>query len=309
MSTFDDRAPTVAFVGLGRMGGPMAARLVEAGFSVRAADLSQDARAALARTGAAAFETAREAAAQADVLVTMLPDGQAVRSVLLAGEAATAMRPGGLVIDMSSSAPMGTRALGDDLKTMGLSLVDAPVSGGVAKATDGSLCIMAGGSPEDVARARPVLDALGKTIIHAGPLGSGHAAKALNNYVSAAGLVAACEAVTIGKTFGVEPSTLVDIFNASTGRNNSTEVKLKPHILSGRFASGFSMALMAKDLKTASDLAEEMGMSACGAQRAAAQWSAALAELGQHADHTEICIFLEKQAAAGRLKRPPVAGD
>lgn len=290
---------TAAFIGLGMMGRPMALRLLGAGFATRGADTAPEARAALEEAGAAVFERAREAAAGASVVVFMLPNGGIVREVLLeAGGVASTLAPGALVIDMSSSAPTGTRALGKELREKNLAFVDAPVSGGVARARDGSLCIMAGGEARDVARARPVLDAMGSTVIHAGPLGSGHAAKALNNYVSAAGLAAACEAVTIGEAFGVDPETLVDIFNASTGRNNSTEVKLKPHILSGTYASGFAMALMAKDLVTASDLAKRMGMSACGAEQAAALWSDALADLGPGADHTRIHAFLKKRARA-----------
>ncbi|WP_343041019.1 NAD(P)-dependent oxidoreductase [Nitratireductor arenosus] len=287
----------VAFIGLGMMGRPMAERLVAAGFDVRGADMAAEARQALADKGAVVFDSARAAADGCDIVVTMLPDGSVVREVLLGeGAVATCLKPGVLVIDMSSSAPMGTRLLGAGLLERGLALVDAPVSGGVARARDGSLCIMAGGRQADVARAQPLLDAMGATVIHAGPLGCGHAAKALNNYVSAAGLAAACEATLIGEAFGVDPGTLVDILNASTGRNNSTEVKLKPHILSGSFASGFAMALMAKDLHTASDLAKELGMTACGAEQAAALWSAALADLGQGADHTLIHTFLNKRA-------------
>ncbi|MEQ8450111.1 MAG: NAD(P)-dependent oxidoreductase [Nitratireductor sp.] len=289
----------VAFIGLGMMGRPMAARLVAAGFDVRGVDVNAEARQALAAAGARVFEKARTAVAGCDIVVTMLPDGEVVRDVLMgAGGVAGCLKDGTLVVDMSSSAPMGTRLLGAGLLEKGIALVDAPVSGGVARARDGSLCIMAGGREADVVRARPLLDAMGTTVIHAGPLGSGHAAKALNNYVSAAGLAAACEATLIGEAFGVDPGTLVDILNASTGRNNSTEVKLKPHILSGSFASGFAMALMAKDLHTASDLATELGMTACGAEQAAALWSAALADLGQGADHTLIHAFLKKRARA-----------
>ncbi|MDN2565738.1 NAD(P)-dependent oxidoreductase, partial [Aquibium sp. A9E412] len=277
-------ACSVAFIGLGMMGRPMAERLRAAGFDLRGVDTDLQSRQALAASGVRVFENARAAVAGCDIVVTMLPDGTVVREVVLGeGGVAACLKPGALVVDMSSSAPMSTRKLGALLLDRGLALVDAPVSGGVARARDGSLCIMAGGRDVDVARARPLLDAMGTTVIHAGPLGCGHAAKALNNYVSAAGLAAACEAMLIGEAFGVDPATLVDILNASTGRNNATEVKLKPHILSGSFASGFAMTLMAKDLHTASDLAKELGMTACGAECAAALWSAALADLGQGA--------------------------
>jgi 6-phosphogluconate dehydrogenase len=128
----------------------------------------------------------------------MLPTGAIVRDVLLGRTgAARVLGPEALVIDMSSSAPMGTRALAEELKALGIGLIDAPVSGGVRRAADGSLAIMAGGEADQIARARPLLEAMGKSIFMTGPVGSGHAVKALNNYVSAAGLQAACEAAII----------------------------------------------------------------------------------------------------------------
>ena len=282
-------ARTVAFIGLGAMGMPMAARLLDAGFTVHGADSSPSALDAFARRGGKAFATARQACAGAPLVITMLPTGAVVREVLLGDQgAARVLGRGALVVDMSSSAPMGTRALAEELKALGMGLVDAPVSGGVRRAADGSLAIMAGGEPADVERARPLFMAMGKSIFLTGPVGSGHAVKALNNYVSAAGLQAACEAAIIAAKFGIDGGVLVDVFNASTGRNNSTEVKMKPFILSGSFDSGFSMALMAKDLQTAAGLAEELGMSASIVKETAELWSEASRALGSQADHTEI---------------------
>lgn len=283
----------VAFVGLGMMGLPMSSRLVEAGFEVHGSDLSAEAREAFAAKGGNAFASARQAAEGATILITMLPDGKVVREALLGeGGAAEVLGSGALVIDMSSSAPMQTRELAQDLAAKGISLIDAPVSGGVRRALDGSLAIMAGGDAENIERARPLLEAMGKAVFPTGPVGSGHAVKALNNYVSAAGLAAACEAAIVAEKFGVDPSVLVDVLNASTGRNNSTEVKMKPFVLSGTFASAFSMALMAKDLRTAAELAEELGIEAEGARDAAAMWTEASETLGKGADHTEIYRFL-----------------
>lgn len=286
-------AGPVAFIGLGMMGLPMASRLVEAGFDVRGSDLSVNARDSLAALGGKAFTDAREAAAGVSVLITMLPDGKIVHAALLGeGGAADALAPGALVIDMSSSAPMQTRQLSGDLAAKGIALVDAPVSGGVKRAVDGSLAIMAGGHAADIERARPLLEKMGKSVFSTGPIGSGHAVKALNNYVSAAGLAAACEAAIVADKFGIDPNVLVDVLNVSTGRNNSTELKMKPFVLSGTFASAFSMALMAKDLRTAAELAEELGVEAEGARDAAALWAAASQALGKGADHTEIYRFI-----------------
>jgi len=283
----------VAFVGLGMMGQPMAARLVDAGFDVRGSDLSAKARETFAANGGKAFANARVAAQGAVILITMLPDGRIVNDALLGqGGAAEVLAAGALVVDMSSSAPMQTRGLAGDLMAKGISLIDAPVSGGVKRALDGSLAIMAGGDAAHIERARPLLAAMGKSIIATGPIGSGHAVKALNNYVSAAGLAAACEAALVAEKFGVDPSVLIDVLNVSTGRNNSTDLKMKPFILSGSFASGFAMALMAKDLRTASKLAAELGVDAGGARDAAELWAEASQALGKDADHTEIYRFL-----------------
>ncbi|MHB1102204.1 MAG: NAD(P)-dependent oxidoreductase [Devosia sp.] len=294
----DGPAGRIAFIGLGMMGLPMATRILEAGFSVCGADLSSEARSAFAAKGGTAFDMPRRAADGASIVITMLPSGAIVRDVLLGGgDAAAALRAGALIVDMSSSAPLETRRLAEQLAALDIGLIDAPVSGGVRRAVDGTLAIMAGGDGRHIARVRPILDAMGKDIILTGPVGSGHAVKALNNYVSAAGLQAACEAVLIAEKFGVDPGVLVEVLNVSTGRNNSTEVKMKPFILSRTFASGFSMALMAKDLRTATELAEQLGLSAAGARDAAALWSTASAALGTSADHTEIYRYLA--AASG----------
>lgn len=242
--------------------------------------------------------TVVEAAEGADVLVTMLPDGKAVRAALLGPDgAAEKLAPGALVLEMSSSAPVATRELAEELAGRGITLVDAPVSGGVKRAIDGSLAIMAGGVSEAGARARPLLQAMGTSIFETGPVGSAHAMKALNNYVSAAGLVAACEALQIGVAFGLDPELMTDILNVSTGRNNSTEVKLKPFVIPKNYGSGFSLGLMAKDLRTADDLARQLGVPAPFSAACAELWTQALAELGPQADHTAIDAFVAKPTA------------
>lgn len=283
----------VAVVGLGNMGRPMAACLGRAGYDVTGFDLSAEARAKFVAEGGNAAESAAAAIATADAVITLLPDGKIVRAAVegFMGH----LKQGAVVIDMSSSAPLGTRALGEEVIKAGFEFVDAPVSGGVKRAIDGTLAIMAGGAGSTIDRVDPVLAAMGKSIFRTGPLGSGHAAKALNNYVSAAGLAAAAEAVAIAEKFGLEPNVLVDVLNASTGRNNSTENKLKQFIISNSFASGFSMALMAKDIRTADNLAHDIGVPAPLADQVADMWDAALKSLGQNADHTEIGKYLTRK--------------
>ena len=285
---------TIAFLGLGMMGRPMAARLAEAGFKLRLFDISQKAVSDFIGAHPSALATASpKAAAQgADALITMLPDGKIVRKALLGDEGANdgvldGLASGSLVIDMSSSSPVGTRELGAVLASRGIALVDAPVSGGVKRAIDGSLAIMVGGDDADIARCRPLLAAMGRDIFPTGPLGSGHAMKALNNYVSAAGLTAAVEALAVGEKFGLDPNVMTDVLNASSGRNNTTENKLKQFIISKTFASGFSAALMAKDVRTADELGAAIGVATPLAEACVVLWGEAAARLGATADHTE----------------------
>jgi 3-hydroxyisobutyrate dehydrogenase len=285
--------PTVAFIGLGQMGRPMAALLARAGYPLRVYDANRQAIEAAAAESATVCGTAAEAARGAAILVTMLPDGKVVRDVLLgAGRAAEALARGAIVIDMSSSDPVGTRELGQALAAKGVTLIDAPVSGGVKKAVDGTLAIMAGGDAATIERVRPVLEKMGSRIFLTGLLGSGHAMKALNNYVSAAGLAAAAEALVVGARFGLDPAAMTDILNASTGRNNTTEVKVKQFMLSGAFNSGFSVGLMAKDLATAASLADAVGVAAPFAHQCADLWKDATRRLGGGADHTEMYRYV-----------------
>ena len=280
----------IAVIGLGNMGRPMAACAVRAGYQVVGFDTFAEARTKYTDAGGTSAATVADAVAGVAAVITLLPDGKIVRAAIEGIKALLA--PGTVVIDMSSSAPLGTRALGEELIAAGLTFIDAPVSGGVKRAIDGSLAIMAGGDAGTIDRAEPILRSMGKSVFRTGPLGSGHAAKALNNYVSAAGLAAAAEAVAIAGRFGIEPNILVDVLNASTGRNNSTENKLKQFVIPELFTSGFSMALMAKDIQTADELAHQIGVTAPLADEVAALWNAALEKLGPSADHTEIGRYL-----------------
>jgi 3-hydroxyisobutyrate dehydrogenase len=273
------------------MGVPMAANLAAAGFAVQ----SYDAR------GTGTHASARKAAEGADVLVTMLPDGEAVREVVL--EALPALKPGALVIDMSSADPAGTLALGTALAAKDISLVDAPVSGALPKAKDGTLAIMVGGSPADVARARPVLEKLGTEIFHVGALGAGHVVKALNNYLGAAGTLAGFEALLLAKAFGLEPQPMLDAINASTGRNWTTERKIPLQILTGAFASGFKLALMAKDVGIAADLAKALGVQTPYLRETLKLWRDAAKKMPAQADHTEIYKYLQKRSTRRKRKR------
>jgi 3-hydroxyisobutyrate dehydrogenase len=231
----------------------------------------------------------------------MLPDGAAVREAVL--EALPALAPGTLVIDMSSSDPSATRALEPALRSKSMQLLDAPVSGALAKAKDGTLAIMVGGSPEALEKAQPVLRAMGKDIFHVGPVGAGHAVKALNNYLGAAGTLAGFEALLIAQALGLEPGKVLEAINASTGRNSTTERKIPQQVLTGAFASGFKLALMAKDVGIAAGLARGLGVDAPYLRTTLRLWRDAQKRLPAGADHTEIFHFLEKRKPPSRAAR------
>ena len=291
---------TVAFIGLGRMGLPMVRRLAAAGYAVRGYDVSAHAREELgAISGAQAAGSARDAAADADAVVLMLPSSAVVGAVLLEDGLLEALTPGVALIDMSSSEPLVTRALAARAAERGIELVDAPVSGGVRGAVEGSLTIMAGGSEEAVAERRPLLETLGKTVRHVGPVGAGHALKALNNLLSAVHLLASCEALAIGRGFGLDPHVLVETINISTGRSASTERKLPEFILTETYDAGFALALMVKDVGIAVSLGEQLGIEPALGTRALELWREAEESLGGEADHTEIARWVDARAAEG----------
>ena len=273
------------------MGLPMAANLTRAGFAVRSYDLR----------GHGSCSSLRAAAKGAEVLITMLPDGDAVRDAVL--EALPALGAGTVVIDMSSSDPASTLALLPALKAKNISLVDAPVSGAIAKAKDGTLAIMIGGETSDVERIKDVLKAMGRELFHVGPLGAGHAVKALNNYLGAAGTLAGFEALRVARAFGLDPRPMLEAINASTGRNSTTERKIPQQVLTGAFASGFKLALMAKDVGIAAGLARGLGVETPYLKATLRLWRAAQKRLPAQADHTEIFHYLEKMRPPSRAAR------
>jgi 3-hydroxyisobutyrate dehydrogenase len=283
---------SVGVIGLGNMGVPMSACLVRAGFKVSGFDQSETARKRLAEAGGTAAATAEDAVRNADVVITLLPDGQIVKAVL--EKLKPALKSGAVIIEMSSSEPLGTAELGKSFISAGHGFIDAPISGGVRKATDGTLAIMVGGEAATIDRVEAVLGALGNSIFRTGKLGSGHAVKALNNYVSAAGLIAAVEATMIAEKFGLDLDLMADIFNASTGRNNTTEMKLKPFIISKNFNAGFPLKLMAKDVRTADGLARALKVPTPFADLCSELWDGAAKTLGETADHTAIGLHIEK---------------
>ncbi len=277
----------MAFVGIGNMGSPMAANLVRAGFAVIAVDVDANRAAQWAAfNGARSARSLGEVAGELDAIVTMLPTGREVREVLTGPDLLSGAQPGLVAVDMSSADPVGTRALGARLAGSNLALVDAPVSGGVPRAVAGTLAIMIGGDAERVERVRPVLAAMGDRLCEVGALGNGHAMKALNNFVAGTAFVAASEAMVVGERFGLDPGVMMDVMNASTGRCFNTEMVMKQHVVSGEFASGFALGLLAKDVGIADSLAGAMHHSAPLAALVAKLLAEAREAIGATVDHT-----------------------
>jgi 3-hydroxyisobutyrate dehydrogenase len=294
----------VGFIGLGNMGTPMAANLARGGHDVVAYDIVADRARQFAQAHAArATESLAELAAHADIVITMLPTGREVRAVLIAAQGGVLianLRRGTIVIDMSSADPVATRVLGGDLAERHIALVDAPVSGGVPRATDGTLAIMIGGDGAAVAAVKPVLAAMGRNLFEVGGLGCGHAMKALNNFLAGTSYAAAVEAIVVGRQFGLDPAVMTDVINASTGRSFASENLIKQHVLSGTFATGFALALLAKDVRIAADLAREIGVDAPLGRLVSELWGDARDAVGGEQDHTRAFAHWERRTAGPR---------
>jgi 3-hydroxyisobutyrate dehydrogenase len=281
----------IGFVGLGNMGFPMAERLAEAGYTVRGYDADPAVRAKFAGAVASAEAAADSAAA----VILMLPNSAVVRSVLLDDGLLAHLAPGAVLIDMSSSEPVQTRELAATAGEHGVPMVDAPVSGGVRGAVAGSLMIMAGGAPEPVAAVRGMLEVLGKKVLHVGPVGAGHALKALNNLLSATHLLVSSEAMLVGKEFGLDQEVMLEAINGSSGSSASTVNKWPRFMLGRGFDSGFGLRLMLKDMRIAVGLAQATGWPSRLGEAAVDLWAEAAERLPADADHTEILRWLETE--------------
>ena len=254
----------IAFIGLGNMGSGMAANLVKAGHSVRAFDLSEAALGAAREAGCKAFESAREAVAGVDAVVTMLPNGDIVRSIYTEDIIGQAPKDA-VLIDCSTIDVATAREVAEAAAAQGYATVDAPVSGGIAAAAAGTLTFMVGGSGDAFGRARPVLEAMGKAVIHAGDSGTGQAAKICNNMLLAIQMIGTAEAFAMAQKLGLDPQTFYDIASVSSGQNWSMTsycpvAGVGPESPADRnFEGGFASALMLKDLKLAMQAAEKAG--------------------------------------------------
>lgn len=297
-SAHNEERDPIAFLGLGRMGNPMAGRLVEAGFAVLGHDPSPQARERAATLGCVIAASAAEAVASAAVVITMLPDENAVRELAYGEDGVLGhFPPGALWIEMTSSMPAVTRQLAGDVEAAGGSLVDAPVSGGVRGARAGQLTVMAAGAESALDAARPLLEPLSNRIVFVGDRpGAGDVVKSLNNMLSAVNLTAAQEALAIALREGVDPRLLVDAVGTSTGASNAMEVKVGQFALAGRFDTGFTLGQYLKDLRIALTMADSEGLAPALATKTRQIWSQLGEQEGLDKDHTEVVPLLLARA-------------
>jgi len=293
---------TIGFIGLGNAGYHLAANLPRAGFKlvVRDADHSRaqkfvDENASSIIAG----ENDENAWKGVDALVTMLPNGKIVHDVLL-GESgiARSLKPGTIIVDTSSSSPFDTQALNSELKAIGLSLIDAPITQTHLHAIrTGDATFMLGcDSPETIERALPLFQAMGKYIFPMGGSGAGHAMKTLNNYVSVGSIIALSDSLVAGQKFGLDPATMIDVLNVGTGRNFSTAYSMRDEGLTRRYQSGYQLALLIKDMKITKDVIQSTGFETALPELAIGYLEDALAGLKDDADHTECLKGWERRA-------------
>jgi 3-hydroxyisobutyrate dehydrogenase-like beta-hydroxyacid dehydrogenase len=293
----------IGFVGLGQMGGPMSRRLLAAGYRLVMHDVRAQAVAALVAEGAEAAASPPEVAARAEVVLVSLPTPQVVRAV--------ALGPGGLIhgdamrtyVDLSTTGQAVAVEVAAALAERGIVTLDAPVSGGVRGAVAGTLAVMVAGPAAELERLRAVLAVFGR-VFHVGERpGLGQLMKLANNYLSATAIVATAEAVVLGVKGGLDPATMLEVINASTGRNTATEDKFPRQVLSGDYAAGFTTGLLTKDLGLCAAAAEALGVPMPVAAEVHARWRSAVAELGADADITTIVKCVERAAGVAIATR------
>lgn len=285
----------IGFIGLGQMGIPMSINLMKSGYSVEGYDIDIKALKNFKEQQGCVANNLRELFLGKKIIITMLPNGKIVKKIIMDMlRSNKAPYKDLIIIDMSSSDPIGTRNFAKILSKYKIKLLDAPVSGGVKKAISGDLSIMVSGEKKIIKKVTNVLKSMGANIIETGTIGSAHAMKAINNYVSAIGLMAASEAILVGREFGIKEDTINDVLNISSGKNNSTENKIKQFIISNKFSSGFSLSLMSKDLNLAYKLSKYLNLRTNGIKYAAGAWKKANNNLRKNSDHTEIFNYLEK---------------
>jgi 3-hydroxyisobutyrate dehydrogenase len=289
---------TIAFIGLGNMGGGMAANLAKAGHDVAAFDISEAALETAVANGCRAAESGADAVKGAEAVVTMLPAGKHVKAVYT-DDVFDNAAPGTLLIDCSTIDVDSAREVAEEAATKGFLMVDAPVSGGIAAANGGTLTFMVGGPDNAFARAEPILDAMGKAVIHAGESGAGQAAKICNNMLLGATMIATCETFNLARRLGLDLQTFYDISSKASGQSWSmTSYCPVPGIgpqspADNEYEGGFAAPLMLKDLKLAMEAAEAVDARTPMGAKARALYEQYVAHGGSGKDFSGIIAFLE----------------
>ncbi len=285
---------TIGFIGLGRIGGPMSQRLLKAGHDVIAFDTNKDAVAAVTRGGVRAANSARSIGETADLVFVSLPTPDIVERVVV-GDVA----PGGAVktiVDLSTSGPGMAARVYAKLAPMNIGWVDAPVSGGVAGATNGTLAVMASGARDAFDRAEPLLRNFGKVFYVGERAGLAQVAKLGNNLLAAAAMVISSEALVMGVKAGIDPKIMLDIINAGSGRNSATQDKFPRSVLPRTFDFGFATGLSYKDVRLCVDEAEAMGVPMVVGAAVRQMLAVTNAKYGPTSDFTSITRVIEEWA-------------
>jgi len=252
---------SIGFIGLGTMGKPMAHNLINAGYTLYLYNRSPKNIEILASEGGITCASPREVAIHSDIVILCLPDSRAVESVILGKDGILkGFSSGNILIDMSTSQPNSTIILHELLLKNHIQMLDAPISGGLKGAVEGTLSIMVGGNPSVFEICSPVFDVLGKNIYHVGEIGAGHTLKAVNNLLYGTLLVASCEAVSMGVKAGIDPKILIEVISNSSGNNLAINTKFKKKILNRDFLPGFTIDLLHKDMSIALELAQKLGV-------------------------------------------------
>jgi 3-hydroxyisobutyrate dehydrogenase len=288
--------PRVGFIGLGVMGSPMAGHLVHAGYNVTVSDASPAAVSSFisAHSAAHAATSPALAGADADIVITMVPDGRVVQSIALDRDGLReTMRPGTLLLDTSSSQPALTLETAAALAAGGVTMVDAPVSGAQWGAQAADLVFMVGGSLEDVTRVRPLLEVLGRAVHHVGPLSAGHTMKCINNIITALTFAATSEGLALGARVGLDPAAMNAVLNESTGGSWVTENHVAQRILSRTFDDPFRLELMRKDVSIAVGVARAQGLDLPAFELAERLYAAANDAAGPGASLSELSRYVE----------------
>jgi 3-hydroxyisobutyrate dehydrogenase-like beta-hydroxyacid dehydrogenase len=283
----------IAFIGVGRMGGGMVARLIAAGHELTIYDPVATATAPAAALGAKVAGSVAEAASSSAVVMASVPGPADARETARAIAGSATVK---VFVDLSTSGPAAAQAIAALLAPRGIAAVDAPVSGGVKGATAGKLAIMASGPALGLARVRPLLEVLGKIYVLGEKPGLGQTVKLANNLMSAASLAIAAEALAMGVKAGVDPAAMLDVLNASSGRNSATQDKIPKHVLNRKFDFGFSNALSFKDVRLCLDEAEALGVPMVVGAAVRQMLSITHQTLGAGADCTDLVKVVENWA-------------